>query len=62
LKILLRGYERHLGNFRNDPAAARKLLQVGESKRDEKLDAVELAAFTAVANILLNLDETITKE
>ena len=27
------------GRYRNDPAAAKKLLAVGESPRDEKLDA-----------------------
>ena len=30
-------------------------------KRDESLDAGEVAAYAMVANILLNLDETITK-
>jgi hypothetical protein len=50
-----------LARFRADKAAAQKLLSVGESKRDEKLDVPELAAWTAVASILLNLDETITK-
>ena len=34
----------------------------GESPRDPKLDAAELAAYTTVASIILNLDETITKE
>jgi hypothetical protein len=38
-----------------------KLLAVGESPRDEKLDAPELAAWTMVATTVLNLDETVTK-
>ena len=37
------------------------LLKVGESKRDATLDVSELAAWTIVANLILNLDETITK-
>ena len=41
--------------------AAKALINVGESARPENLDASELAAWTAIANILLNLDETITK-
>ena len=41
--------------------AALKLLSVGESPRDEKLDAAELAAWTMVASVILNLDETVTK-
>ena len=46
-------------------AAPEKALQVlgqGESPRDEALDPVELASYTAVASVILNLDETITKE
>ena len=47
--------------FRLDPSAAKKLLAVGESARDASLDTAELAAWTTVASVLLNLDETITK-
>lgn len=42
--------------------AAKKLLAVGESKPDPKLPPAELAAWTSLATILLNLDETISKE
>jgi hypothetical protein len=51
-----------LGEFRADAEAAKQLLAVGESKRDEALDPAEHAAWTMVANLILNLDETITKE
>ena len=37
------------------------LIKVGESSAPEKTDPAELAAMTAVANVLLNLNETITK-
>jgi hypothetical protein len=37
------------------------LLKVGESETPKDLDESTLAAWTAVANVLLNLDETITK-
>jgi hypothetical protein len=47
--------------FQADPAAARKLLKTGQSPVDAKLDPVELAAATTLANVLLNLDEAITK-
>ncbi len=43
-------------------AAAQKLLSVGESKRDETLDSVEHAAYTALCSAILNLDEALTKE
>ena len=45
-----------------DSAAARKLLTVGESKRDEKLDPVEHAAWTGLCSLVLNLDEAVTKD
>ncbi|MEW5979723.1 MAG: DUF1553 domain-containing protein [Acidobacteriota bacterium] len=48
--------------FRRDKAAAGKLLEVGDSPPDDKLNASELAAWTMVATTILNLDETITKE
>lgn len=60
--VLLAVYERQLGVFRKNNDAAMKLLAVGESKRDEKLDPAEHAALTTVASMILNLDETITKE
>ena len=58
LVVLLRGFRRQYGQ---DRAAARELLQVGESRSDEAFDIAELAAWTMVANTLLNLDEAITK-
>ena len=62
LQVLRSALEHHQKVYRHDPEAARKLLQVGEAARDEKLDAAELAALTNVASMVLNLDETITKE
>jgi hypothetical protein len=61
LATLQRTYEQQLENFRSDTKAAESLLAVGETKPLETLDKAELAAMTAVANVLLNLNETITK-
>jgi hypothetical protein len=47
--------------FTAQPDAANKLLTVGSSKVDTTIEAGELAAWTSVASILLNLDETISK-
>ena len=47
--------------FRLDAPGAKKLLMVGESPRDTALDTTDLAAWTTIASVLLNLDETITK-
>lgn len=48
--------------YRADTAAAEKLISAGESKPDATLAAPELAAHTSLALLLLNLDETLTKE
>jgi hypothetical protein len=52
----------NLAYFTSDSEAAVKLLSVGESKRDDSLDAAEHASWTMVASTLLNLDETVTKQ
>ncbi|WP_435007697.1 PSD1 and planctomycete cytochrome C domain-containing protein [Tundrisphaera lichenicola] len=59
--VLLELYRQQLAHFRANPQAAESLLKVGESPRDPGLDPAELAAWTAIGNVLLNLDETITK-
>ena len=45
-----------------DPKSAAELLKQGDAPRDPALDATELAAYTGVASLLLNLDEMVTKE
>ncbi len=47
--------------YRADPAAARKLVASGESKPRGVAPADETAAWTMVANLLLNLDETLNR-
>lgn len=54
-------YEKHKAAYGADPEAARKLLKVGQLPVPEKLDVAELAAWTHVARVLLNLHETITR-
>jgi hypothetical protein len=60
-KVFADLFASELKTFKADPKAAEKLLSVGEAPRDMKLDASELAAWTSVANVLLNMDEAITK-
>ena len=55
----LRGYREA---YAADPAAAEQFTKHGESAAPEHVDRVELAAYTAVAGVLLNMDEAITKE
>jgi len=60
---VLRGLLRaRRAEFGRDRQAAIKLLSVGEAERDKRLDAAELAAWTTVASVIFNLDETITKQ
>jgi len=61
-QILAGSFRSHLDRYQTDGEAASKLLSQGEHPRDEALDARELAAYTAVASLILNLDETVTKE
>src|SRR4051794_38349182 len=62
LRVLRAGFERQLARFRADPAAAEKLLAVGEAPRPQGVEAAELAAYATVASLILNLDEVITLE
>ena len=61
LDILKKTYETQHENFKEDAKAADEFLKVGESKMPDGVDKVELAAMTATANVLLNLNEAITK-
>ena len=61
LTVLRRVFDQQRARFQADPSAAAKLLSVGESPRTEQLPAQELAAWAALANVILNLDETVTK-
>jgi hypothetical protein len=61
-KLLLSAYHKIHTKYQQDSAAALKLLNTGEMPRDEKLNVTELAATTGVMNLILNLDEVITKE
>jgi hypothetical protein len=62
LSVLTPLYQAQLAAFQTDKDGATKLVTYGDSKRDEKLDVSELAAWTMMANLVLNLDEAVTKE
>jgi hypothetical protein len=62
LDVLIAGFTRRRQEFAADPEAARALLAHGESPVPSDIDGVELAAFTTVGNVLLNLDEFLTRE
>jgi hypothetical protein len=59
--VLRKMHDRALKAYQADAPAAKSLITVGESKTDEHLSAVELAAWTLVASEVMNLDESLTK-
>jgi len=62
LQVLQRLFAAHLARYQADNAAAKALVSNGSAPRPENLPVAELAAWTAMGNVLLNLDETITRE
>jgi len=54
-------YHEQLARFRESPQDVAALLSVGDHMVNSELDRAELAAWTTIANILLSLDESITK-
>ena len=62
LSVLHETLSSYLDDYRRDVEAAKQYLSQGESPRDEELDVSELAAYATLASMILNLDETITKE
>jgi hypothetical protein len=62
LDILLESWKAHRVRFAGNPKAAEELLSTGESSRDLELDPIAHAAFTVVANLIMNLDEAVTRE
>ena len=62
LKILADGLKADLDRFHRTPEAAKKLIAVGDSRPPPQLKPEELAAYALAANVLLNLDEVLTRE
>ncbi len=61
LTILEQTLTKHLTHFKSHPDDAQKAITYGESKPDPALNPIELAAWTLLANLILNLDEVVTK-
>lgn len=61
-QLLEEAYTKFLQDFSADGQRAAQLLRVGEKPRNESLDPVQHAAMTMTASLIMNLDESITRE
>ena len=61
LEILTSAHSEYLTTFKANPDEAKKLLSTGDSPAPNNLDPIKLAALTTLANVILNLDEVLTK-
>jgi hypothetical protein len=62
MRILRANLAQQRRHFQQKPKAAGALLAVGESTLNETYGATELAAYATCANLILNMDEAITKQ
>jgi mono/diheme cytochrome c family protein len=62
LAMLVKSLQKYSERFHAAPDSAKDFVSHGESARNESLDCSDLAAHTAVASILLNMDESISKD
>ena len=62
MKTLIAALAFYRDRYAENKEAAEALLSVGESPYDSKLSSAEAAAYTAIVMLLMNLDETLTKE
>jgi len=61
-EILLRAFRRAHDRYQTEITDALELLEVGERPPDDSLEPAKYAAYATAANLILNLDEVITKE
>lgn len=61
IAVAVEALQLHQARYQADVESARKLISYGDSPADENINPAELAAYTLVANLLLNLDETVTR-
>ncbi|MCH1438088.1 MAG: hypothetical protein L7W43_00420, partial [Rubripirellula sp.] len=59
--VLLAELNARREQYKSAPESAEQLLTVGESEVDSSLPPTELAAWTSVARVMMNLSEFVTK-
>jgi cytochrome c553 len=61
-KVLLGLLAKHRKDYAADPKAAEELLKLGDTPAPKDVPTAELAAWTSVCRVLLNLHETMTRQ
>lgn len=60
-QVLMDDLHFHLDYFASKPEKVTEYLSPGESRPHPGIDTRELAAYASIGSLLLNLDETVTK-
>jgi hypothetical protein len=61
-QLIEAAYGKFAQYYRSRPEEAERYMDHGDSPRDQRLEVRELAAYTAVASLLMNTDEAVTKQ
>ena len=61
LEIMSQLYEKHKSEYTENPDVANTLAAIGEAPATQGIEPIELASWTSVARVILNLHETITR-
>jgi hypothetical protein len=62
MQVLVKLHNKHLVEYRADPKAAEALCKVGEYPLTKEMPATDVAAWTSVTRVIMNLHEAITRE
>ena len=61
LAVVIRDLDAHRAEFASNKDSATALVSIGETPANSKHDPVELASWTMIANLIMNMDEFVTK-
>ena len=59
--VLMKTFRSDWDEFKKNPEGAKDLIKIGEEEASEDYDATELASWTMLASLIMNMDEFVTK-